>query len=195
MKNWYCKPASEAEAIEIVERAVANGAVAEEVPRGFNSACTEFSWDYCVFWGTYCGKTITHGCTVLHDPGEQLTIQQVREQFPLPNEVKNMSDKKEWQGQQDGLPPVGTVCDCIIEGGWERIKVIGVYEDARWALSEKGHYITCCSTKVLRPLRTEREKWIEQAAIHANKEGYIGEELAVFIAGNIYDNMIKEVEQ
>ena len=191
MKNWYCKPASEAEAIEIVERAVANGVVAKSIPSGFDFSCDEFSWDYCGFWGAYGGKTITHGCTVLHEAGEQLTIQQVREQFPFPSEVKVMSDEKEWQGQQDGLPTythefsdVGVHKKCTIVTDKTDSDGFILVEDAfgKYHLVQKHDLMV---------IRTERDKWIEQAVIHATKEGYINEELAFFIARKIYDNMIK----
>ena len=190
MKNWCCKPTSEAEAVEIVRRAIANGAVVKEVPAGFDFAGAEFSWNYCEFWGAYDGKTITHdGFDVM---GEQLTIQQVREQFPLPYEVKVMSDKKEWQ---DGLPPIGfhgeitwgkkeKWFECVVIPG----NAIAIFSNGTWVVTDVFHDVA------FRPLRTDREKWVEQAVIHATKEGYINEELAFFIARKIYDNMIKEAQ-
>jgi len=128
MKNWYCKPASEAEAIEIVRRAVANGYAVKEAASGMGVCGRELAWDVYSFWGVYDGKTMAHNAP--DGVGEQLTIQQVREQFPLPNEVKVMSDKKEWRGPHANESP-----DFHKYGGTKYVAGF-------------------------RPLRTEREKWI-----------------------------------
>lgn len=160
MKNWYCKPASEAEAVEIVRRAIANGAVVKEVPLGFDFSCAEFPWDYCAFWGVHDGNTFTHD--VVGDDFKRLTIQQVREQFPRPNEVKAMSDKKEWQGMQDGFPPAEIDIEVKKDGRWIGAMTVGKYYE--WMVCAPfGGGFYGFSIDDMRPLRTDREKWVDAA--------------------------------
>lgn len=86
MKDWLCKPTSLEEAKEIIERAVANGATLDEIPTAAGSAASgEYCWDLCDSWGVIEGETHTSD-HVDCDGVEILTIDQVREQFPLPNE-------------------------------------------------------------------------------------------------------------
>ena len=168
MKNWYCKPASEAEAIEIVRRAVANGVAVKEVVSGMGFCGCEFAWDIYSFWGVYDGKTMAHNAP--DDVGEQLTIQQVREQFPLPHEVNDMSDKKEWQGPQDGLPPSGTECEFnYAEGVWYKVFIVGKDDCGNTVFTSDSFselpYDSAENANLFRPLRTERERWADQAKL------------------------------
>lgn len=84
MKDWYCKPDTGEEAKEIIERAVANG------------ACNKWHWkgnSSVLHYGVRSGKVhvIDEG-----DPDEaeylstkdKLTIEQVREMFPLDSDKK-----------------------------------------------------------------------------------------------------------
>lgn len=76
MKDWLCKPTSLEEAKEIIERAVANGA----------GNRTNYSGDCYLFYGVCGGGIICTITPVFYDSAEILTIDQVREQFPLPDE-------------------------------------------------------------------------------------------------------------
>lgn len=77
--NWYCKPANTTEAEEIVARAVASGAVDHNRNWAFTAR----------FYGVCDGVVKTYSV------GTKYTIKQVREKFPLPDEL----DKS--------LPPIG----------------------------------------------------------------------------------------
>ena len=95
--DWFCKPASEAEAREIIERALANGAAA-------NETLEVWPWDMCEAWGVYNGYTYTQSLGFYRDRGfTEYTIEQVREKFPMPGE------QQQWNGE--GLPPVGVECE------------------------------------------------------------------------------------
>lgn len=100
MEDWYCKPNTEAEAKEIVERAVANGVVSDEVVRGGSLSGDDYPWDLCSHWGVVDGETYTGDAEDTDDAfynKTELTLEQVREMFPLE------SDKK--PECADNLPP------------------------------------------------------------------------------------------
>ncbi len=86
MKPFYCKPASYEEAVEICERAIANGADKFEWPcLEKNTICREYRINTFPFWGvvnkkTYCGVSTA----VFSSSAELLPIEQVRERFPHP---------------------------------------------------------------------------------------------------------------
>lgn len=82
--DWYCKPANEAEAKEIVERALASGAgLFDSVGDGPDDS----RWDLCEYWGVLRGyTTIFH--IVNYSSNTLYTIEQVREKFPLLSELQ-----------------------------------------------------------------------------------------------------------
>tara|TARA_Y100000310_G_scaffold74348_1_gene70479 strand:+ start:14100 stop:14642 length:543 start_codon:yes stop_codon:yes gene_type:complete len=86
MENWYCTHSSEQEAIEIVERAIANGACLHESVK--HSAITSrfrYAWNLCEGWGVTEGTTRTLDvCDWGVYDAIEYTIEQVRERFPLP---------------------------------------------------------------------------------------------------------------
>ena len=179
MKNWYCKPASKDEAIEIVERAVANGAVAEEVVYNMSMGAYEYHWNSFKYWGVFRGKTMTHEWG--YSASKQLTIQQVREQFPFPNEVKAMSDKKEWQGMQDGLPPVG---DWVMSPGGAKVFYVGTSSIGGHVFELDGGGLTVFdSVDGFSKIPNERDKWIEYVTGLVKPGAQTDESLA----GEIYD--------
>lgn len=78
--NWYCKPETEAEAREILERAVASGAKAGET-------LEHYHWNGYGAWGVCQGCTHTQTVIFCRNHGiTEYTIEQVRELFPLPGE-------------------------------------------------------------------------------------------------------------
>lgn len=179
--DWYCRPANEEEAQEIIERAVASGALLKESLR-------QYSWGLCSAWG------VLNGFTHTSDPennGDELnkateyTITQIRELFPLPGEKGNAGWNDEW------LPPVGTVCESVYTSPDEyyRVKILA-HDDGevvfRWVdgpnesdvsvsrqyqFGGNGMKVHMC----FRPLRTERERWIEDTLpiLHENSNGHI----------------------
>ena len=135
MKNWLCKPTSLEEAKEIIERAVANGA---ENRNDYAGDCYESS-----FYGVYNGSvTYTIKPIVYYDDAEILTIDQVRKQFPLPNE-KSVELKfcKDigwlWNAQKLGATHY------TIEGDMYKVDFFSVqfydYEDDNWCGSIWDH--------------------------------------------------------
>lgn len=103
--NWYCKPASEEEAREIIERAVASGAERNETV-GLTFVY-EYKWCRFDAWGVSNGKTYTGD---IFDRGPfghatEYTIEQVRDKFLLPGE--------QGEAEQKWIPPVGTVCEAF----------------------------------------------------------------------------------
>lgn len=82
--DWYCDPANEAEAREIIERALASGAELYE------SVGINYYWNSFIGWGVEGGRTLTSDDWRKAKP---YTIEQVREKFPLPNEVNQQEEK------------------------------------------------------------------------------------------------------
>ena len=90
--DWFCKPANEAEAFEIIARAVANGARMDET-------LVDWAWDAYGAWGVRRGLTHSQTVGFYRDRSfTEYTIEQVRARLPLPGE-------QEWNGE--GLPQVG----------------------------------------------------------------------------------------
>ena len=140
--NWYCKPADEAEAKEIIERAVASGARNDYGRNG--SSCRI---PYGVAYGCVdCGVT----------EGTEYTIEQVREKFPLPGE------QTKWNGE--GLPPIGTICASKCPSGMTVVgEILKHHSDGVCALFLSDDEFTVFWQKEFQPLRNERESWVEQA--------------------------------
>ena len=97
MENWYCKPSSEQEAVEIVARAITNGACLRESVR--HSAITSrfwYTWNLCEGWGVIGGTT--HALDVcdwgFYDAVEY-TIEQVRDKFPFPTDNQESEESSE----------------------------------------------------------------------------------------------------
>lgn len=85
--NWFCKPANEAEAREIIERAVASGAKNRYDLEGdqLNSR----------YYGVYGGiLTLKHRVYWTDAIGTEYTMQQVRQKFLLPGERESASKFK-----------------------------------------------------------------------------------------------------
>lgn len=152
--DWYCKPESEAEAREIIERAVASGACSVEtvgLARDYEYALSSFE-----AWGvnngiTYIGDIRADGA---FQHATEYTIDQVREKFPLPGE----HTEQYWNGE--GLPPVGTRCEVIVGSYWYECDVIGWFDGAVWVKSDRGDYWTSHIEASFRPIQTDRERWI-----------------------------------
>lgn len=82
--DWYCKPASEAETLEIIKRALVNGVkIGDSIDDGIGL----LKWNVYPHWGVKNGYIDT-GYYDWHTYDAIYTIEQVREKFPLPHEVK-----------------------------------------------------------------------------------------------------------
>lgn len=72
---------------------------------------------------------------------------------------------EQWDGT--GLPPVGTECEVMDKDHdhiWHRCKILAhiVRKGLPCAVFESEPSVSCCSDRYFRPMRTEREKAIEQ---------------------------------
>lgn len=196
MKDWYCKPASYEEAVEIVERAVANGAKKYEWPSRKESEIElEYRWSICDGWGCFSGRTYTadYHQDEKFDRVEKLFIQQVRERFPLP------SDNKEWDGE--GLPPIGTVCviECkaphhhFASHVGKEVEIINHTEGLAVYKIEVSDGIEFhgLAAEMFKPIKSPREKWIEAAV---NRGIYESDAVKLYDAMISGDIPIPEVE-
>lgn len=146
--DWYCKPANEAEAKEIIERAMASGA-----NNRHNYCRNSTNYPYGVVNGRIDFGTWK---------GTRYTIEQVREKFPLPGE--RVEVEQGWSGE--GLPPVDTVCEFRKNPDeWVKGVVFGhrhcnngdvqVFIDLIHSFDWSG------DLSRFRPIRSERERWVE----------------------------------
>lgn len=86
MEDWMCNPASLEEAREIVFRAIDNGATQAEVPLEEGSpSISGYTWNLLDLWGVGDGDTLS--LDTEDWDGVVYTIAQVREKFPLRDEV------------------------------------------------------------------------------------------------------------
>lgn len=159
--NWYCKPASKEEAREIIERAVQSGA---DNPAKWTGDETAYQF-YC--YGVKNGLVL-YGSEREWVVAIKYTIEQVREKFPLPGE------KRQWNGE--GLPPVD--CDHEFSANgvhWEE-RTILFKDDISFLTASKKfpasrwHYKVNDLDLKFRPLRNERDRWVEAAQTYFNKE-------------------------
>lgn len=133
--SWYCKPANEAEAKEIVERAIASGA------RNYAS------WAY----DARC-YGVLDGVVGTYDSGIEYTIKQVRKLFPLPDE------------QSHSIPLPGRIY-YRKNGKWYPSTAYGQVVDHTIARTE-GNGNDEYADEDVRPIRSEWERWVEQALEH-----------------------------
>lgn len=93
------------------------------------------------------------------------------------------SQPTEWRGPQDGLPPVGWRGDH--SPSWHACEVVAYHKG--FAVVWDAHDLEYFRTKdpsIFRPIRTDREKWVENAHDAA---GYGDNNLFRKVAGKIYD--------
>lgn len=168
--NWHCKPASEEEAREIVERAMASGAIHTHAWKG---SATRFQY------GVINGR-VEYG----ELDGTEYTIEELREKFPLPGDkVKDSWDDK-------GLPPIGGECEYSITGSkYKTCTFVGINSRKSIVIeNESGELLTYHSHQIkFRPLHSKREQWIEAAAVFAHKDAVLTPEQSKHAAGAIYE--------
>lgn len=151
--NWYCKPANESEAREIVERAGASGARLYE---------TLGNWDWNDYgaWGVCFGRTHTQKADFyIEIDAIEYTITQVRQKFPLPGEQQTG-----WN--VEGLPPVGWHGECSSDkSDWYECVVLrdGFIAHSDTQIGKEFWRVDSIDGLSFRPLSSEREQWVEQA--------------------------------
>ncbi len=165
--NWFCKPANEAEASEIVERAVASGAVDNKRDWVFKAK----------FYGVY------DGVVRAYDEGAEYTIEQVRELFPLLGEGEAAISKSSYAKQKY---PIGTLVDVRVNGVWYPATVHG-HAGNYIIVRADGFWYDEYTTEDVRQTRSERDRWVEEAAIALHKDAALTPEQASYAAGAIYD--------
>lgn len=173
--NWFCKPASQTEAREIIERAEESGAANR---RGWSGNGTAYR---C--YGVKNGL-VFYGSKREWVDATEYTIEQLREKFPLPGKLTNTG----WEGESQ--PPVGWYGECSPdEIKWYECMVLPdgfiaysytLYEKKYWGVDEIDGLI-------FRPICGERNRWIESAAVSAHKDAVLTPEQCSYAASVIYD--------
>lgn len=166
--DWYCKPSNEEEAREIVERAVASGAINSYTWKG---SATRFQY------GVINGR-VEYG----ELNGTEYTITELRNLFPLPGDKV----KDRWDGEV--LPPSGEDCEYSISGSkYKTCTFVGINSRKSLVIeNESGELLAFHDHQIkFRPIQTKREQFID-AAINAvgGKQAVIGAE---DVFGKVYD--------
>jgi hypothetical protein len=187
--NWYCKPANETEAREIFQRALESGAEKDETLKNY-------SWDEYGAWGVRNGLTHTQRMDFYrYEDAIEYTIEQVRELFLLPSEQAN----KGWNGE--GSPQVGQRVE-INTGNFgsyrrkngETGRVLSVSTNSRdltiamIEIDGAGGECDAVLVRCLRPIPSERERWVE-SALEVYCPSTVGDEWDATIdcLGAVYD--------
>lgn len=142
--NWYCKPANESEAREIVERALESGAEKDETLKNY-------SWDEYGAWGVRNGLTHTQRMDFYrYEDAIEYTIEQVRELFLLPDEQKEKA-------------PIYTHEYRYSQGVYKLCRVVVSETDTLGKILVEDQYgeYDLIHPANLRPLKSERDKWVE----------------------------------
>ena len=172
--DWYCVPANDAEAREIIERAVASGA--EMRTQWFPDDHAFGVLDGVVSWDD--------------EIGTKYTLTELRQKFPLPGERVELAGRfkagdrvevflGEFKSDRRNTGETATVLAVAKNSNGRDLAMIQI--------DDCGNSGECDAVifDVLRPLRTEREKFIEAAKRIACKD--FTESQAMFAAGEIYD--------
>lgn len=131
----------------------------------------------------------------LEDEKDAATVRERRGQETVQVDPDTLT---QWRGPQDGLPPAGTVCEVWHDTGrecWHRGVIVGPhpeFENYAAAAITKGSQVDFLVwSNEFRPIRTDREKWIEAAAeACGNLLSADGTAL-----GMIYDKMIAKLPE
>lgn len=182
IKPFYVYKPSRDEAIEIVERIIANGGVCFDAVIGMDVVPANQRYEHDLYdsWG-YLPNDGSYTCNGLGGEN-RLTMQQVRAMLPC-----EKYDGKEWNGE--GLPPVGVVCEGLlqVEAGhpkWVKVEVLKIVKGRCAVYRDDYDVLKWCDE--FRPLPTARDKFINDAlAIAENVDAGLH-----VILGLIYDKMI-----
>ena len=101
--DCYVEKPTHDEAVEIVERLIANGAKAHDVVKGMNIGLNEYSFNDNDYWGySYDYGTFTHDSgSAWAKRSKQLTMQEFRAAFPC--EKYDSVDDEEWPQPGDAV--------------------------------------------------------------------------------------------
>lgn len=199
IKPFYVYKPSRDEAVEIVERIIANGGECIDAVAGMDAEPESNFYQYDTYscWGFVPRKGSYTGVHDWYESGDstQLTMPQVRAMLPC---EKYDGVKQEWNGE--GLPPVGTVCEFIqiLEGtsfGWKGPAQVEYYGTELVVLKMNGKSVVtegCVTYGMFRPLRTARDNFIERTIeIIGSEEGTVEE-----ILGRLFDaGLAKDAEE
>ena len=97
-------------------------------------------------------------------------------------DVQLVCDKTEWNGE--GLPPVGTVCEGWLGNGWYECEVLAHKELGTACYFPEFEYYSLKWIERFRPIKSDREKWIENTMESFNKTNGISIKCAI---EHIYD--------
>lgn len=97
-------------------------------------------------------------------------------------QLEKMLRAEQWDGT--GLPPVGTECECHVDEGVIHCVVVGYDFDEKAVVMRnvpaRKYFSIQADSGRIKPLRTERDKAIEQIAIYVNNTA----------AENLYDAIV-----
>lgn len=191
----YVEKPTHDEAVEIVERLIANGADAYDVVEGMGVEGGDHQdfdcwplWGYNSDLGTYTNGFGT-GWT---KHSKQLTMQEFRAAFPCD---KYDEVVEEWDGE--GLPPAGCNCEYTVSKfknrSWYVGKIIAYNGEMVWVSNNGLQRISNMEFRPLQPEKSDREKFVD-AAIKVNRNLQIGaSESDMFNA--LYDAGFKAPEE
>ena len=93
----------------------------------------------------------------------------------------------EWDSA--GLPPRGTICECLFNDGWVKVVVLSVYGDEAWVCRPRGsHIVSKGLGNEFRPIRTKEQQERESAITKArNACPYPGSESTKIDVEALYD--------
>ena len=159
----YIANPSHDEAVEIVERLVANGAEAHDVVKSMDIGYNKYAYNEYSCWGYYSGLgTYTNNSGVgWTEHAKQLTMQEFRDAFPC---EKYDSTTEEW-------PQPGDEVVVSFQGKWDSVFIgkspSGSYVCQMPKNYEHGAYDGFSKDWLGKP-QSEREKFIEAATLVDN---------------------------
>lgn len=131
--------------------------LAANVPFGYTEKTVVFPWKACG-WSETLGHFVRTDIPKQEGLANEINIDQLRE-------ADLAKYKPEWDGT--GLPPVGSVVEVVDGVDWVSCKIVAHVKengstDAIYQLTDKESWDWCDSPNHFRPLRTERDKAIDE---------------------------------
>lgn len=176
----YVEKPTHDEAVEIVERLIANGVEAYDVVEGMyiDGSGNEYSYDEYKRWGYHpnFGSYTGNNDDNWSNCSKSLSIQEFRDAFPCD---KYDEVVEEWDGE--GLPPAGCNCEYTVSKfknrSWYVGKIIAYNGDMVWVSNNGLQRISNMEFRPLQPEKTDREKFIEAGLEIAKSHYWTSKEL------------------
>ena len=166
------------EAVEIVERLVANGALAYEVVSGMNLNGGESEYDHdkyeCWGYNSEFGTFTSRVYLSWAGRSKQLTMQEFRAAFPC-DKYDGVIEKR--------FPSIGTKCE---SSGGAGMFYVGLSSDGRHVFELDNGGLTMFDTlNGIRPAKSDREKFVESGLEVVKAHQWTAKELleALYDAG------------